>query len=49
MARKASARYFIVLPVLLAMTLVAGCGGGGDSDAGIIGWPGTLGAHGYAA
>lgn len=36
MVRKTSARYFILVPILLAMTLAAGCGGGGDS-AGIIG------------
>ena len=37
MARKSSARYFILTPILLTMILAAGCGGGGDGDAGIIG------------
>ena len=37
MARKSSARYLILVPILLAMTLAAGCGGDGDGDAGIIG------------
>jgi len=37
MARKSSARYFILTPILLVMTLAAGCGGGGEGEVGIIG------------